>query len=76
MYVRLLDSALPIIQGQLPADRTPATPMDIAETIREGLQDVIIHDDGFDDGSITIRQDRPYPTHILGLYGEIGIGNI
>lgn len=70
IYVRLLDSALPVVNGQLSPDRTPETLMDIAETVREGLQDTRYVNTGQDDGSITIVQNRPYPTHVLGIYGQ------
>lgn len=75
LYIRLLNSALPIINGQRPDDRTPAHEMGVAETVRQGLQDVRINDLGHDDGSVEIRQDRPYPTHVLGYYGEITVNN-
>jgi len=75
LFVRTLDSALPIINGKLPPDRTPATQMDIAETIRMGLQDHEMRGVGWGDGSILIEQDRPYPTAVVGLYGEFSLGN-
>ena len=75
LHVRLLDSVLPVINGTLPADRTPETLMGIPELVRQGLQDVIIRNVGYGDGSITFEQNRPYPTHILGCYGEFSIGN-
>ena len=71
LFVRLLDSSLPKINGQLPSDRTPATEMSVAEIIREGTQDLAVHNLHWGDGSITILQDRPYPTHILGFYGRL-----
>lgn len=75
LYVRLLDSALPVVNGTLPPDRTPETLMDIPEIIRQGLQDVIIRGAGWGDGSVTILQDRPYPTHVLGMFGEFNSNN-
>jgi hypothetical protein len=75
LYVRLLDSALPIINGVLPPDRTPEMNMNIAEILRMGLQDVVIRGGEWGDGSITIKQDRPYPTQVVGLYGEFQTGN-
>lgn len=75
LRLKTLNSALPIINGQLPPDRTPATVMGVAEIIRDGLDDVGINVLGWEDGSITILQDRPYPTQVLGFYGEFGIGN-
>jgi len=75
LFVRLLDSALPIINGVLPPDRTPETEMNIAEILRMGLQDVEIRGAGFGNGSINIEQDRPYPTQVIGLWGEFVAGN-
>jgi hypothetical protein len=49
--------------------------MGTAETIRIGIQELISHEGEWGDGTITIRQDRPYPTHVLGLYGEYSVEN-
>ena len=73
LTVRLLDSALPKINGQLPYDRHPVTEMSVAEIIREGKQDLEITNTEWGDGSITILQDRPYPTHILGFFGRLEV---
>ena len=74
LYARLLDSGLPKINGQLPADRTPSTPMDLPEPLRS--TDVRVHNLGFGDGAIEIVQDLPFPTHILGIYGEFASHNV
>lgn len=86
LFVRVLDSALPIVRtenadgknpiDQLPEDRTPQTPMDIAEILRPGIQNLQIANVGYNDGALVIRQDRPYPTHVLGFYGEFGSHNV
>ena len=73
LYARLLDSGLPKINGQLPADRTPSTPMDLPEPLRS--EDARVHNLGYGDGSVEIVQDLPFPTHILGVYGEYGTNN-
>ena len=70
LYIRLLDSALPKVNGQLPSDRTPTTEMNIAETLRMGLRDYVMTGLGQGDGSVEIYQDRPYPTQVIGLFGE------
>jgi hypothetical protein len=70
LYIRLLDSALPKVNGKLPADRTPPTEMDIAEILRMGIRDYEATQLGQGDASILITQDRPYPTHVIALYGE------
>jgi len=70
LYCKVLDSALPVINGILPPDRAPETLMGIAEIIRPGIQDVSIRNAGWGNGAISFVQDRPYPTMILGFYGE------
>jgi len=76
LYLRLLDSALPLINGQLPADRRPSTPQLSVDGVRGGLRDVQVGNLGFDDnGEVTIVQDKPYPTHVLGMFGEFGVNN-
>jgi hypothetical protein len=72
--LRVLDSALPRVNGQLAPDRTPEKLMDVPETIRAGLQDIEMGDLNYGDGSIVITQDRPYPVNILGVFGEFVVG--
>jgi hypothetical protein len=76
LYCRTLDSALPIINGTLPPDRDPQALMGIADVIQVGLLDSDVRTLGWDQGAITIVQDRPYPTHILGFFGEFNANNI
>ena len=68
--LKTLDSALPKVNTWLPPDREPETLMGIPEIIQSGLQDRNIRDIGWGDGSITILQDRPYPTNVIGFAGE------
>jgi hypothetical protein len=75
LVIRLLDSALPKVQGQLPADRNPTSYMSLAETIVAGIVNRKVRNLGWNDGNVTIVQDRPYPTHIIGLYGEFNSEN-
>jgi hypothetical protein len=75
IWFNLLDSALPTINGVLPPDRTPSTNMGWAEIVRVGLREYQVRDLGWDDGAITIVQDRPYPTHLIGFYGEYSSNN-
>jgi len=74
LYVRLLSSGIPLINGQLPADRTPSAPMNLPEPLR--TFDARVHNIGWEDGSITLEQSLPFPTHILGVYGEFGTNNV
>lgn len=75
LWVRLLDSSFPKINGQLPSDRTPATPMSFPEIFREGIVDLQVNNLGYGDGSIEILQDRPYPCHVLGFFGKFEVEN-
>lgn len=75
LFVKIYNSALPIINGTLPPDRNPATPMGLAEIIQDGLQERSIRNVGWNDGAITIVQDRPYPTECLGFYGQYSTNN-
>lgn len=75
LYVRMLDSALPKINGKLAADRRPPVLMGTADTIRAGVHDVKNVADGYSDGVFEIVQDRPYPMHILGVFGELEVSN-
>jgi len=75
LYVKMIDSALPIINGTLPPDRHPETLMDMAEIIQPGLTEVHVRNVGWNDGAVTIVQNRPYPTEIIGCYGEFSLGN-
>ncbi len=75
LWVKTLNSALPVINGKLPPDRHPETLMGMAEIIQEGLQDNQMRGIGWGDGAITIVQDRPYPTSIVGFAGEFSSNN-
>ena len=70
LTTRLLNSALPTVYGQRAEDRTPSTPMGIAETVRDGVQDVNQSTVGYGNGSITVVMDRPYPCQVLAFFGE------
>lgn len=70
LYSRLISSALPKINGERSPDRTPASQMDLPEDLRS--EDMRVHNLGFNDGSVLIEQDLPFPTHVVGLYGQVG----
>lgn len=73
LYVRLLDSALPLVNGKRSPDRPQEGIMDFPTPIFSG--DVKSISLGFNDGSITIEQDLPFPTHVLGAFGQFGMHN-
>jgi hypothetical protein len=68
LYARLVESAFPAINGQLPPDRSPSVGMDLSQFFTTG--DVRLHQIGYDDGSIEFTQEYPFNTQILGFYGE------
>lgn len=72
IYVRVVTSALPIINGENPRERIPVTPMNTAEPIE--TTDVKVTNLGWDKyARIKIQQDLPYPCIITSIYGELGI---
>ena len=75
LTTRLLNSAKPRILTRRGSDRTPSTPMGISENIIEGIHNEQQNNAGFNDGSLTVIVDRPYPCHILGFYGKYQVGD-
>lgn len=70
IYLGLLDSAIPFINGDLPPVRTPQVPMNTAPPLTTGL--VKISNLGYDrEASVDITQPGPLPLQITGLYGEV-----
>ena len=70
IVVRVLDSALPIINGDRQPDRSPATPMD--ETEPDRSQDIRTRDIGWDQfARVTIEQDLPRNLTVTGIFGEM-----
>ena len=72
IYVAVLDSAEPLINGKRPPTRQLTTPMDTADPILEGttyLKASNLGNDRF--AQIEIKQDLPYPLTVLGVFGEM-----
>ena len=70
IYLALLDSAVPFINGQLPAIRTPQVPMNEAPPLTTGL--VKVHNLGWDkEAPVDIIQDGPLALQVTGIYGEV-----
>ena len=68
IYAKVVDSALPLIEGVRPSARTPSTPMGDPEDLRTGDYDIL--NLGWDlSGTITIEQDIPKKTQLVALYG-------
>lgn len=70
IWVRVLDSWRPKINGQRTPNRRVATPMGEIEPAR--TESVRISNKGWDiEAKITIEQDLPLPTEIVGIFGRI-----
>ena len=70
VYLSLLNSAIPMVNGKLVPIRHPVTPMNTAEPFTTGL--IKISNLGFDlDAPVDIIQDGPLPLNITGIYGEV-----
>ena len=69
IFVRLLDSALPLVNGERQPERTPSTPMNQTEPDRS--QDVETRNFGWDQfAQVTVEQDLPRALTITALFGE------
>ena len=70
IFVRLLESVVPQINGVLPPTRTAPTPMDTREP--NSSMDVEVSTIGWDrDAKIIIEQDLPFDCEVVGVYGEL-----
>lgn len=68
IWIKLVDSALPLVNGVRPSARTPSTLMDTPESLRSGDFDILSL--GWDaDGTILIEQDIPKQTQVVALFG-------
>ena len=71
IYVRVLNSSHPLINGSRSPVRHAATPMDEVEPTTN--EDILVINLGFDRGAIiTIEQDLPRSLTVLGVFGELG----
>lgn len=69
IYLRLNNSALPLVEGEYPRDRTPATPMGFGEPIVSA--DVEYSELGSGDGDLLITQDKPLITEVVAIFGKL-----
>lgn len=70
LYVKLMNSARPIINGQMPRQRTPATLMGNREP--NETTDIQVLNLGYDrQATIKIEQELPFPCVVIGIYGEM-----
>jgi len=69
VFLRLNDSAIPLVEGIAPRDRTPATPMGLGEPFVTGDFEII--DLGSGEGDIIISQDKPLISEVAGIFGKV-----
>jgi hypothetical protein len=69
IYLRLVGSALPLINAQRAADRTPASQMNYPEPFTTGRTHVV--ERGWnEEGQVSVEQDMPFPLNVTSLFGE------
>ena len=66
---RFYDSAMPVINGQRPPVRNPATPQGNREPNK--TTDATVSNLGYNNGSITITQTLPYKLTLTGIFGKM-----
>lgn len=70
IYIRIIDSAKPIINGTRPPERFPATPMNTMQPPK--TEDIQVSDSGWDQyATVEVVQDLPLPLTISAIYGEL-----
>ncbi len=75
IYIRLLESTRPFLNGVRPPDRTPSTPMDTPEPLQS--DDVKVMDLGYDlFGRVEVFEDIPKDVQVLGLFGKVDIQHV
>jgi hypothetical protein len=74
IVLRLSDSAVPLVEGEYPKDRTPATVMGTGQEIVTG--DVEYSELGTGKGDIEVTQDRPLITEVDAIFGKVTSGEI
>lgn len=73
IWVRMIDSAYPLINGKRPPVRYPATPMGEPQPNFTGA--VRVFDSGFSyDKEITVEQDLPLRFQVVNIYGTYQMG--
>ncbi len=75
IFIRLLTSTRPFLNGVRPPDRTPSTPMDTPEPLQ--TDDVKVMDLGYDlFGRVEVFEDIPKDVQVLGLFGKTDIQHV
>ena len=70
IYAAINASRMPLINGDRPAERTPASLMDTGEPLR--TEYIKVQSLGHDrDEQVEIIQDLPFPCEVIGIFGEL-----
>lgn len=69
IYLRLNNSAVPLVEGEPPRDRTPTTPMGRGEPIVS--DDVEYSELGSGKGDLLVVQDKPLITEVVAIFGKV-----
>lgn len=69
VFARLNDSPIPLIEGIRARERTPATPMGIAEPFITGDTEMV--DLGSGEADLKITQDKPLITEVSAIFGKV-----
>jgi len=74
MTASLYQSALPLLNGERPSDYEQAggAYRDNPGALRTG--EYKINSAGWDNGAVTIEQDLPHATQVIGIFGDVGVG--
>lgn len=73
--LRLNASAIPLVNGERAPERLPGTPLDSPTDLLTG--DVIVRrSDWEDDGRVTIKQDLPFRTEVLAIFGTVQVNQV
>ncbi len=72
VWLRLVKSAYPLVDGVRAAERSAVTPMNDAEPVV--TSDVKVYNIGFDrNKQLVIEQDLPMPMHITAVFGTLEV---
>lgn len=72
VWLRIVNSAYPLVDGIRAAERNPVTPMNETEPLITG--DVKVYHLGYDrNKQLVIEQDLPLPMHITAVYGVMEV---
>ena len=74
VFLRLVNSGIPKIEGERPPIRTPDNLLNESQELFTG--DTALHQAGYNNGIINIEQDLPLPTLITAIFGKAKGSNV